>query len=68
MLFLGIGVILFYLATLEITQGPLIIDAQSANFEVGSGLDKNSEGLSQLLIPPVLNELNGTHFIISQNV
>jgi len=67
MLFLGIGVILFYLATLEITQGPLIIDAQSANFEVGSGLDKNSEGLSQLLIPPVLNELNGTHFIISQN-
>ncbi|MGB1030968.1 MAG: lysylphosphatidylglycerol synthase transmembrane domain-containing protein [Flavobacteriales bacterium] len=66
-LFLGIGVVLFYLATLEITQGPLIIEGESAQFEVGSGLDQNSEGWSKLLIPAVTDELNGLKFSISNN-
>ena len=66
-LFLGIGVVLFYLATLEITQGPLIIEGETAQFEVGSGLDQNSEGWSKLLIPAVTDELNGLKFSISNN-
>lgn len=56
---------LFYLATLEITQGPFIIDGETATFEVESGLDQNSEGLSQLMIPAVTEALDGLTFTIS---
>lgn len=63
-LFLGIGVSLFYLATLDITQGALIVDQAPTMFKVGDGLDEDENGLKQLRIAPVVQALDGTPFII----
>jgi uncharacterized membrane protein YbhN (UPF0104 family) len=65
-LFLGIGVSLFFLATLDITQGSLIVDQAPTTFNVGNGLDKNKEGLRLLRIAAVDEEIDGLAFSILQ--
>lgn len=58
-LFLGIGVGLFYLATLDITQGALPLEEKLTPFRVGSGLGSCSDGDAEMIIEAVKPPLNG---------
>ncbi len=61
-LFLGIGVGLFYLATLDITQGALPLEEKLTPFRVGSGLGSCSDGDAEMIIEAVKPPLNGKKF------
>lgn len=66
-LFLGIGVGLFYLATLDITQGSLAIEQDVTPFRVGSGLgpcDDGDDGGVEMTIEPITPEVYGRSFRI----
>ena len=61
--FLAIGVFLFYLASLDITRGAQVIETPSATFEVGSGFGACANGRS-VRIASVAPELLGTAFTL----
>lgn len=64
LLFLSIGAGLFYLATLDITQGALVVESAESPFRVGSGLE-SCEGDKRLLqLEPVDAALDGTSFTV----
>lgn len=63
-LFLGIGVALFYWATLDITRGSFIVNTAPTTFEVGSGFSENDQGWKEVRLAPVKEELNRTPFIV----
>lgn len=63
-LFLGIGVALFYWATLDITRGAFIVNTAPTTFEVGSGFSENAEGWKEVRIAPVKEELDQTPFVV----
>jgi glycosyltransferase 2 family protein len=63
LLFLSIGVVLFYLASLDITRGSLVVESTAATFEVGSGLETNKEGLRRI----ELSAEKGSLYQISSN-
>lgn len=57
--FLGVGVLLFYLATLDITRGSLAIESSETQFEVGRGMGPCSyegESEARVLRIPEVNE------------
>ena len=61
--FLAIGVFLFYLASLDITRGAQVIETPSATFEVGSGFGACANGRT-VRIASVAPELLGTAFTL----
>jgi hypothetical protein len=61
--FLAIGVFLFYLASLDITRGAQVIETPAATFEVGSGFGTCANGRS-VRIASVAPELLGTAFTL----
>lgn len=64
--FLGIGVYLFYLASLDITRGAQVIEGQTAVFSVGAGFGACESGQT-IRIASVHPELLGTAFTLRSN-
>lgn len=62
LVFLAIGVFLFYLASLDITRGALAIEKNSTRFEVGRGLEKCEQNQRLIRISAATDDLFNTPF------
>ncbi len=62
LVFLAIGVFLFYLASLDITRGALAIEKNSTRFEVGKGLERCQDNQRLIRISSATEDLFDTPF------